>query len=48
MTDINNQNELASRADKFDVTKAKLKAAINAAGNSPADVEKYLVKRIGK
>jgi len=42
------QKTLVSWADKFDVTKAKLKAAINAVGNSPDDVEKYLIRKNGR
>jgi hypothetical protein len=44
LIDTNDQNALNSWAEKFDVTKVKLKAAINAVGNKPEDVEKYLAK----
>jgi hypothetical protein len=51
ITEVINMNEdkdLRAWADKFDVTKAKLKAAVNAVGNSPKDVESYLKKNSRK
>ena len=51
ITEVINMNEdkdLRAWADKFDVTKAKLKAAVNAVGNSQKDVESYLKKNSRK
>lgn len=45
---MNDDKDLRAWADKFDVTKAKLKAAVNAVGNSPKDVESYLKKNSRK
>lgn len=45
---MNDDKDLRAWADKFDVTKAKLKAAVNAVGNSPKDVEFYLKKNSRK
>jgi hypothetical protein len=42
--DTADKNALNSWADKFDVTKVKLRAAINAVGNNAVDVEKHLLK----
>ncbi len=38
-------NELRAWSDKLDVTKVKLKAAVNAVGPFVRDVEAYLRKR---
>ena len=45
---MDDDEDLRVWADKFDVTKAKLKAAVNAVGNSPKDVESYLKKNTRK
>ena len=45
---MDDDKDLRAWADKFDVTKAKLKAAVNAVGNSPKDVESYLKKKSRK
>jgi hypothetical protein len=45
---LDEDKDLRAWADKFDVTKAKLKAAVNAVGNSPKDVESYLKKHSRK
>jgi len=45
---MDEDEDLRAWADKFDVTKAKLKAAVNAVGNSPKDVESYLKKNSRK
>ena len=45
---MDEDKDLRAWADKFDVTKAKLKAAVNAVGNSPKDVESYLKKNSRK
>ena len=45
---MDDDKDLRAWADKFDVTKAKLKAAVNAVGNSPKDVESYLKKNSRK
>ncbi len=45
---LKEDKDLRAWADKFDVTKAKLKAAVNAVGNSPKDVESYLKKNSRK
>jgi hypothetical protein len=42
---VNEDNELRKWTEKFDVTKVKLKAAINAVGTSVKDVEAYLKKK---
>jgi len=42
---VNADNELRAWSDKLDVTKARLKAAINTVGNSVKDVEAYLKKK---
>ncbi len=42
---VQKDHELNYWADKFDVTKVKLKAAINAAGTSVNEVEAYLRKK---
>ena len=42
--DVKEVGALRAWADKFDVTTAKLKAAVNAVGNSSKDVEIYLQK----
>ena len=41
---VNENYELLYWSDKFDVTKVKLKAAVNAVGTSAKDVEAYLKK----
>ena len=41
---VNENYELLYWSDKFDVTKVKLKAAVNAVGTSAKDVEAYLRK----
>jgi len=43
--DKNQDHELREWADKFGVTKVRLKAAINAAGDSVKDLEVYLKAR---
>jgi hypothetical protein len=51
ITEVINMGEdkdLRAWVDKFDVTKARLKAAVNAVGNSPKDVESYLKKNSRK
>jgi hypothetical protein len=45
---MNEEKDLRAWADKFDVTKAKLKAAVNAVGNSPKVVESYLKRNSRK
>ena len=45
---MDDDKDLRAWADKFDVTKAKLQAAVNAVGNSPKDVESYLKKNSRK
>jgi hypothetical protein len=45
---MDDDKDLRAWADKFDVTKAKLKAAVNAVGNSPKNVESYLKKHSRK
>ena len=45
---VADETEMRIWADKFDVTKAKLKAAINAIGNNPKDVESYLKRNSRK
>ena len=45
---MDDDKDLRAWADKFVVTKAKLKAAVNAVGNSPKDVESYLKKNTRK
>jgi hypothetical protein len=42
---MSGDKDLRAWANKFDVTKVKLKAAVNAVGNYPKHVESYL-KRI--
>ena len=42
---VNENYELLYWSDKFDVTKVKLKAAVNAVGTSAKDVEAYLKKK---
>ena len=41
---VNENYELLYWSDKFDITKVKLKAAVNAVGTSAKDVEAYLNK----
>ncbi|MGZ3755225.1 MAG: DUF3606 domain-containing protein [Mucilaginibacter sp.] len=41
----NVDKELRAWSDKLDVTKARLKAAINTVGNSVKDIEAYLKKK---
>ena len=45
LINVRNDLEMSAWSDKFDVTKVKLKAAINAVGASAKDVETYLKKR---
>jgi hypothetical protein len=45
MININEASEIAYWTEKFDTTKVKLKAAINAAGPVIKDVESYLKKK---
>jgi hypothetical protein len=42
---VNEDDELRNWPDKLDVTKVRLKAAVNAVGASVKDVEAYLKKR---
>jgi hypothetical protein len=42
---VNEQEELTAWSDKFDVTKVRLKAAVNAVGPSVKDVAAYLIKK---
>jgi hypothetical protein len=42
---INEDDELRNWSDKLDVTKVRLKAAVNAVGTSVKDVQAYLKKR---
>lgn len=42
---VNEKHELLYWSDKFDITKVKLKAAVNAVGSLAQDVEVYLKKK---
>jgi hypothetical protein len=42
---VNDPNAIAFWTEKLDVTKVKLKAAVNAAGPAVKDVEAYLKKK---
>jgi|GEM_PF-2786635 len=42
--DVSQQREVDYWTEKFDITKVRLKAAINAVGDSAKDVEAYLRK----
>jgi len=42
---MENRQEVAYWTEKLDVTKVRLKAAVNAVGNATKDVEAYLKKK---
>ncbi|HEY8931223.1 MAG TPA: DUF3606 domain-containing protein [Mucilaginibacter sp.] len=42
---MENRQEVAYWTEKLDVTKVRLKAAVNAVGNATRDVEAYLKKK---
>jgi hypothetical protein len=46
--DVGDETALRAWVDKFDITKAKLKAAVNAVGPFAKNVERYLKKNSGK
>jgi len=45
LIDLKEPQEVDYWTDKFDITRAKLRAAVNAAGNLAKDVEAYLKKK---
>lgn len=48
LIDVSDDERVRVWVDRFDITKAKLKTAVNAVGNSSKEVEIYLQKKSRK